>query len=149
MTQRRHDPNLRQKLAALIVLHFGIPRDHAKTMTPASILALVQWDHQPVPHAVARDLGWSPSEYNHPSNLVPLFSEDHSVKTATIDVPAYYKSDRISAAQAEHRRRMLAKAGADDDASSPGMTRQRKMAGRGFPKTQRKMVSRPFPKRQP
>ncbi len=68
----RRDPRLSDQLAAMILLHFGIPHEVAKRMTAKQILALVEFDHYPVRFETARDLGWSDDEINHPSNLQPL-----------------------------------------------------------------------------
>ena len=109
----RRDPNLRQKLAALIVAHFGIEREHAKAMHVEQILSLVQWDHDPVPASLAIELGWTPEQYNHPTNLTARMILDHREKTATKDIPELAKTDRVTEEHEAFRRRMLAKAGQD------------------------------------
>lgn len=134
----RTDPNLTDKLCALIVAHFGIPHEAAKSMTRKQILGLVAWDHYPVPVAVAKANGWAPDAYNHPSNLQAMIHEDHGLKTAKKDVPEIAKADRISAANEEFRRRILAKSGQGDAPPQPrSKWGNRKMQSRGFPKKQR------------
>lgn len=142
----RTDPNMTDKLCAMILLHFQIPHEVGKTLTREQILGLVQWDHAPVPVAIARDLRWEPAQYNHPSNLAPLLVEDHAVKTAKIDVPQIAKSERISASALEFQQRILAKSGQirgqADDAVSHNPARRSKSH---WPKG-RRLPSRPFPK---
>lgn len=109
---RRKDPNLSEKLAALVIHVFEIDRDHAKQMTTEQILSLAQFDHDPVAVEVAQAIGWTPAQYNHPTNLRARLILEHRHKTATKDIPEIRKTDRISEAHAAFRRRMLAK-GAD------------------------------------
>jgi hypothetical protein len=128
---KRKVPTLRQIAAAAVAQLFKIPREHAKLMTPDQMLSLVHVDHDPVPFALARDLGWSPEQYNHPSNLTLRLIRDHRTKTASKDIPDLAKTDRIRTEHAEFQRRILAKAGAD---TPVGATR----------KLKRKITSRPF-----
>lgn len=107
----RRDPNLTDKLCAIIVAHFGIPYEAAKSMTRKQILSLVDWDHYPVPVKIAQDLGWTPDQYNHPSNLQAMIHQDHGIKTATKDIPEIRKADRISEEHERFRRAALAKSG--------------------------------------
>lgn len=130
---RFRDPNLSEKLAAVLLLHLKVPRDVAKTMTVSQILALVQWDHYPVASNAARDLGWTADQANHPSNLQPLPPAEHLLKTRKIDTPQAAKGKRLTKDHEEHRRRML----------SP-MPRQERPSS-AWPKG-RKMPSRPFRK---
>ena len=130
----RRNPNLSEKLAALLIAHYEIPRETAKGMTVKQILALFEFDHYPIAWNLGRDLGYSGEEINHPTNLQPLFHEEHMPKSAKIDTPRAAKGKRLTKAQEEHRRRMLAPRSADAVPS-------RWPAGR-------KMASRPFPKKQ-
>ena len=140
---KRRDPNLKDKLGALIVAHYGIPRDAAKSMTRKQLLALVDWDHYPVAVKIAQDLGWTPDQYNHPSNLQPLIHEDHKVKTGKQDIPQIRKADRISAAHAEFRRAILAKCGQADAAPAPkSKWGTRKLQSRGFQRTEKSNATR-------
>lgn len=145
----RRAPRLSDKLAAVILLHLGVPHKVAKRMTTNEILALVEFDHYPVRFETARDLGWSDDEINHPSNLQPLFPEDHAIKTAKIDIPAAAKSKRLTAAHDDTRRKLLTKAGIDDAPEPPaGRRPPRKMKGpklkgRGFP-GHRRMNGKPI-----
>lgn len=106
---KRKSPNMSQKLACVVAILFEIPRDHLKAMTVEDILALVEWDHDPVPVAVALKLGWTPKQYNHPSNFRPRLGPDHWEKTAKEDVPKIRKSDRVEKAHAAFRSAILAK----------------------------------------
>ena len=106
---RRVPPNGRQILAAAIAQIFNIPREHLKLMTVDQIISLIQTDHDPVLVAVAQDLGWTPDQYNHPSNLTLRLIPDHGWKTATKDIPDLRKSDRIEDKHREFQSRILAK----------------------------------------
>lgn len=130
MSKLRRDPNLTEKLAALIALHLDLPREIAKGMSAKQICELVQWDHYPVAYNIGRDLGWSDTEVHHPTNLQPLFAEDHLEKTRKRDTPQAAKGKRLTRAQEEFRARMLAKASAEprDEPPRPGA----KLRGRGF-----------------
>jgi hypothetical protein len=145
---KRKDPSLSEIAAAAILQLFNIPRDHAKLMTTAQILSLVHRDHDPVPYAIARDLGWGSDRYNHPSNLTLRLVPDHREKTAKRDIPAIAKTDRIAPAQAEFRRRMLRKTEVVEDDEAP-VKPGRRLQGRGFQKStvKQKIKSRPFQKR--
>lgn len=109
----RTDPNLTDKLCSMIIAHFGIPHEVAKGMSRKSILAMMVWDHYPVAVATAKALGWTPDQYNHPSNISGLLAlaPTHDIKTATVDVPLIAKGKRITPQQEEFRAKMLAKAG--------------------------------------
>lgn len=136
----RTDPNLTDKLCAMILLWLEVPHEIACTLDRRRILSLVQWDHWPVPVAIAKDLNWEPAAYNHPSNLMPLIAEKHAIKTAKHDVPQIAKADRIREAHEEFRRRILAKSGTATDQPD----HDRKLSRWGT----RKMQSRPFQKRK-
>ena len=71
--QRKRIPD-RTKLAALTVLHYGIPYDHAKLMTEVQVNSLVVWDHN-ILHETGhpdRDKFW---------NLTPMSIAAHRNKT--------------------------------------------------------------------
>ena len=142
---KRTDPNLTDKLCSMIILHFGIPHDVAKGMNRKQILSLMVWDHAPVAVATAVAIGWTPDQYNHPSNIVGLLAlaPDHDVKTATIDIPQIAKDDRIAAAQAEFRARILAKSGQADAAPAPkSKWGTRKLQSRGFQRSEKSNAAR-------
>jgi hypothetical protein len=131
----RTDPNLTDKLAAMIVLYLDIPRDVAKGMSNKQIVALLNWDHDPVPVAIAVSLGWGPEQYNHATNLTGRIPEDHDFKTAKKDVPAIAKADRISDAHVAFQRRVLAKSGQGDAPAKPkSKWKSRPFRSRGFEK---------------
>lgn len=107
MAKLRRQPNLREKVAALLIMHLDIPFEIAKSMSIREILALVEWDHHPVPYAIARDLGWNSEQINHPSNLSAPMVHAHAEKTNKRDKPMIAKCDRVSKAHAEFRSRLL------------------------------------------
>lgn len=126
---KRKDPNLREKLAAVLIHLFDIPREHAKQMTAEQIVSLAQFDHDPVQVEVAIAIGWTPSQYNHPTNLTARMILDHRHKTATKDIPVIRKTDRISEDHKAFQARVLAKG------SDPPPERAKpkaKMRSRGF-----------------
>lgn len=145
----RTDPNLTDKLCALILLYFGIPHEVGKNLTREQIMGMVQWDHHPVPVAIAKDLGWEPAVYNHPSNLAPLLREDHAVKTAKQDVPRIAKAQRVMRKHAAFRSLILSKSGQGADAAPDDVSREtvRHRPSR-WPQGQ-KIPSRPFRKKAP
>lgn len=114
--RRCRDPNMSEKLAAMILLHLAIPHDQARAMSVDAILMLVEWDHYPVAVNTARDLNWTVDETNHPSNLQPLTPPDHLEKTRKIDTPQAAKGKRITSAQAAFRQKMMRTEPADLDA---------------------------------
>lgn len=132
---KRKDPTLSEKLAALVLQHFDIDYEHAKKMSTAEILSLVQTDHE-VHVAIAIANGETPKQYNHPSRLTVRLYKDHRTKTAKYDIPAIAKSDRLSPEHEAFQRRMLAKSGQDSDPGvAPTETRPRaKLRSRGFQK---------------
>lgn len=103
----RRRANLRETLASLIAAHFGLPREHVKSMTVDQIISLIEVDHDPVHFAIGRDLGWSPDQIHHPSNLTVRLIRDHREKTPE-DVRIIKKVDRVSKAHEKFRSRMLA-----------------------------------------
>lgn len=130
---KRKQPTDRELLCAAILQLAGIPHEQAKTMTRKQIRALMHGDHDPVPYAVARDLGWTPDEYNHPSNLTLRLVVGHQEKTARRDIPQIAKNKRITKEQAAFQARILA----------PGV--QRNLADEK-PKPKAKIKSRGFQK---
>lgn len=145
MTEKRKNPNLSEKLAAALLMIFDIPREHAKAMSTEQILSLVQFDHDPVHFSIARDLGWTPDQYNHPSNLTARLLMDHAEKTNKRDKPAIAKSKRLTHAQEEFRRRMLTlKLNGEMDeqivknAMNKDWPKGQKIKSKGFNKTQKR-----------
>lgn len=134
---KRKDPTLREITAAAVAQLFDIPREHVKLMSARQILSLINIDHDPVPFATARDLGWTPEQYNHPSNLTLRLTFDHKEKSAKRDTPQIAKSKRIADATEQFRRRLLAPKGEADG------HRDRKSSR--WPRT--KMKSRKFARR--
>lgn len=128
----RKQPSLKTKLAAALLQMLRpnengqlvpvIPYEDAKQMTADQIISVFHFDHG-VLHA--HD---GPAE---PWNLTPRPIKEHRIKTATIDAPRAAKADRLSEAQEDFRRRVLARA--------PGEPRKlsRKIPSRPFPKSQR------------
>ena len=93
--------------------------DHtsATKMTEAQILSVFHFDHYPIPkHRGGPDVHW---------NLTPRPIPEHRIKTATVDLPAKAKDDRIQESQAEFRRRMLSKAGVGETDGEPPSQRPR------------------------
>lgn len=91
----------------------------AKAMTEDQVLSLWNWDHDPIPkHLDGPDEHW---------NLVPRPIMEHRIKTATYDVPAKAKADRLTEAHEEFRRKMLAKIGQAE--AAPTTKAKRPMPG--------------------
>lgn len=158
---KRVDPRMIEICAALIIEFVTVEdengndvplvtRDEAKLMTAEQIFSLTQRDHDPIRVETAIALGWTPRQYNHPTNISVKAIKSHRVKTAKKDIPEIAKGDRITAEQAEHRRRMLAKAGEIVVAAKKKFKRRwpkrpmsggraspmkRKINGRGVPRT--------------
>jgi hypothetical protein len=80
-----------------------IDYETGKKMSEDAILAAFEWDHYPTP------VNQGGEDKHH--NLVPRPILEHRAKTAQIDLPMAAKARRLSEAQEEFRRRMLAKAG--------------------------------------
>lgn len=109
----RRDPNLTEKLAACLILLGFVKREAAKEMTAGEIVALAgEWDHHPIPYAVARDLGMTPEQYNHPTNIDPKPPAVHKTKTKD-DVTRIAKGKRITKEHEAFQRRLLAKSQPD------------------------------------
>jgi len=86
-----------------------IDHESSKAMTEDQVLSIFHFDHYPIPkHRDGPDAHW---------NLTPRPILEHRHKTATVDTPASAKDARIEAAQAEFRRKMLAKVGQEGAAS--------------------------------
>jgi hypothetical protein len=102
MGRNRREPTLKAKLAACIRELFEIPYDHAKAMHEDQILALVQFNHIHL-HAQHKEEPWVDQHWN----LDPMLIAAHRERTAKIDVPQFYKTDRISKEQEAFRRRLL------------------------------------------
>lgn len=125
---------LRQAYAAAVAQIVGLSHEEVEVMTIEQILARAHVDHYPVPFATARDLGWTPEQYNHPSNLLIRPVADHREKTARKDVPQIAKSKRISAEHAAFRARMLAKSSDAETVAIPPTRRKAKIPSRPFAK---------------
>ena len=112
---KRTPPRDRQIAAALVARYvLKLSHEETKAMTVAEIMARVQTDHDPVPASIAQDLGWTPAQYNHPSNLTVRKVAEHKHKTDTKDIPQIAKSRRIAKKQEAFRANLLAvKTGAD------------------------------------
>ena len=91
----RTDPNLNQKLACAVLQLMDIPHEHAKLMTTEQILSLVHCDHYPVAVSVAVPIGWTPEQYNHPSNLRMVVVSVNLEKGRKVETPQAAKSKRI------------------------------------------------------
>lgn len=145
--QRSHIP-MKTKLAAALCQMVQpnddggfdriIPHEHAKAMTADQVLAVFAWDHDPIPHAFG-----GPDEH---WNLTPRPMPEHRTKTATRDVPAIAKAERIEAGARAHGDVMLAKAGIDASAPSTFREFERTAAGYGSRPAGRKLQGRGFAK---
>ena len=69
----------RAKLAALTMLHFGIPYLHAKLMSDDQINSLVEWHHNV--HHSAKGKQTVVEDVDHFSNLEPMLIAAHTVQT--------------------------------------------------------------------
>lgn len=111
MTKPRKKIGLKTKLAATLCqmvkpsdgggFERVIPHDQAKRMTEDQVLAVFHFDHDPIPKAHdGPDKHW---------NLTPRPRGEHCEKTAKRDIPMIAKVKRLSKAQEETRRRILAR----------------------------------------
>jgi hypothetical protein len=117
MTAKRKSPNLSEKLASALLticrpdengkLVPVIDPERAKGMTPKEIAHVFEFDH-----VVLHAFGGS----NHPSNLVPRPKPEHREKSRR-DTSIAAKDKRITPAQAEFQRKMLAKVGIEKKAA--------------------------------
>lgn len=133
-TNSYKEPSLKQKLAAMILLHLKIPHEQAKAMNINDIMKMVEWDHYPVARNTALSLKWKSRQTNHPSNLQPLTKKEHRAKTSAVDVPQAAKGKRLSKDHEEHRRRMLAPDKGEPPPMKSRWPKGRKLQGRGFKK---------------
>lgn len=147
---KRKKPTLSERYAAVILdLKFGngesvVNREKAKHLTAGEIIeefeSVLQFDHG---IHVAID------GTNHPTNLTPRLTADHREKTNKIDIPQIAKTKRITKAQAEFQRKILAKAGLADDVEktetkpASRWPQGRKLQSRGFPKKPSNRVGKP------
>ena len=102
-----------------------IDHDTAKLLTADQIISLFHKDHWPIrKEQGGPDLPW---------NIIfrPIMAHRH--KTATKDIPEIAKGHRITAANEEFRRKMLAKVGRGEEAEQPARRkRSRPMDYRKF-----------------
>ena len=115
---------LMERLAAALAQLWKIPHEHQKLMTAEQVISLGEVDHG-VHHAI----GGQHVHHNYTWRQIL----DHREKTAKIDIPQIYKTDRISTEQEAFRSRLLAKAGQIADA--PTVAREKpkgKIQSRGF-----------------
>ena len=137
MRSKKAHISLREKLASALAhmmvevdgkLERAIPYEDAKRMTADEVCSLFHFDH-----GIYETIG-GPTEH---WNLTPRMIAEHRRKTATTDIPAIRKSDRIEAAQAEYRSRILAKSSLDEGVEKTA------------PKPKSRLRSRPFQKPPP
>jgi hypothetical protein len=112
MTRRRAHIGLKTRLASALcqmlrpnergVLVPVISFEQAQRMTEDEILAAFHFDHYPVPH--------SQGGSDHHSNIMPVPTREHQVKTAKIDIPQIAKTKRLARAASEHVAALAAKA---------------------------------------
>jgi hypothetical protein len=89
-----------------------IDYETAKKLTADQIISLFQFDHWPIAK-------WMEGA-DEPWNLVPRPIMEHRVKTAKYDTPNSAKAGRVTEANEEFRRKMLAKVGiGESDGESP------------------------------
>lgn len=148
--QTRRNPSFKQIAAMFAARFLGLPHETAKQLTPDEILSRIQIDHYPVPFAIARDLGWAPDQYNHPSNLQPILPADHDKKSAKVDTPQIAKSKRVAAKHQETLARMASRMNAPaeteaSDTPAPSRPEGRKLQSRGFAKTAKAKTPRFVP----
>ena len=111
----RRDPNLSEKLACVLLLlkvgdEWLIPEPIRSTGSAKDIIALIQFDHDPIPYANGGG--------TEPQNLTPRSVAQHREKTATVDLPRIAKGKRIARTQAEFRALLLRKIGQGLDAEA-------------------------------
>jgi hypothetical protein len=106
-----------------------IDPDHARQMTPRQIRSLVQIDHYPVRRETASALGWGADQVNHPANLDLKLILAHRRKSAKVDMPQIKHGRKVTEAQEEHRRRMLAKHEGEPPVRSSGRWPKQKVPG--------------------
>lgn len=110
---RRAHISLKTKLAAALCTLFKIPHMEQMAMSEDQVLSLVNWDHYPrTRESCVAEAALAGGMLYHPDahyNLMPRLIKEHREKTAKIDAPALAKHRRISKANEEFRRRLLAK----------------------------------------
>ena len=116
---------LMERLAAALAQLWGIPHEHQKLMTAEQVISLGQVDHG-IHHAI----GGKHVHHNYTWRQIL----DHREKTAKVDIPQIYKTDRISESQAEFQRKMLAKTGQDGPEPEVKKKPKAKIQSRGFQK---------------
>lgn len=120
MKRRRAHISLKRKLAATLltivrpnedgVMEPVIDYESAKNMTDEMIISLFAFDHGVLHAYGGPDEAW---------NLTPRPIQEHRIKTAKTDTPAFHKSRRLASAAAHHRAKMDAKAGLKGEAEAP------------------------------
>lgn len=121
-------------LAAALGQLGGIPHEHRKALTEAQLISLFQRDHDPIPVHI--------EEINEHWNIQWMLRPDHKFKTAKKDIPLLRKGDRIAAAQAEFRARILSKSGQADVPDPAKSKFKRKLQSRGFQRTEKSNATR-------
>lgn len=105
MGKRDYIP-LKTQLAAALCQVFNIPWDAQKAMSEDKIIALGNLHHHPYPKAQGGpDVHW---------NLEWMLEPDHKIETAKKTIPTIAKTKRITKANEEFRRRILAKTAGED-----------------------------------
>jgi hypothetical protein len=109
----RRDPNLSEKLACVLLLlkvgdEWLIPEPIRSSGSAKDIIALIQFDHDPIPYANGGG--------TQPQNLTPRSVAQHREKTATVDLPRIAKGKRLARSAKETRRIILARIGQLADA---------------------------------
>jgi hypothetical protein len=135
MKKRRHI-GLEVKLAAALLAIGDIPYEDAKQMTARDIVALYNFDHYPILHAI--------DPIDEPWNLVPRLIKPHRAKSAK-DVGIIAKVKRLKAAADLHAARRIASPIVTDELVKLETNRKwpkRKIQNRPWQKVQRS-----FPKR--
>lgn len=123
----------RTKLAAITMLHFGIPYTHAKLMTDDQINSLVHWHHSV--HHVAQGQQTIVPDVDHFSNLEPMLIAAHREQTKR-DRKVIAKIKRIRKHQ--HHRSAWIDHGETILAGIRLAARKRKLQSRGFDKTRKR-----------
>lgn len=119
--RRERNPNateIRGAIAYGLALQAGWSREALDAMTAKELAGLIHIDHDPVPYALARDLGWTEEQVHHPRNLTFRIKAGHQVKTRTKDIPELAKTKRIHDKVDAFRARILSKAAAGDESDT-------------------------------
>ena len=110
--RRDRNPNateIRGAIAYTLAMQAGWSREVLDAMTAKDLAGLIHIDHDPVPYALARDLGWTEEQVHHPRNLTFRIKAGHQVKTRTKDIPELAKTKRIHEDAEAFRAKILAK----------------------------------------